>query len=85
MLRRRTQAIAHSRLLDQDTFYQVFIGDIQRSKHEVIIESPFITKKRLAVLIPTLCDAVDRGVCVIVNTKPLENLGLSAGQEHKNA
>lgn len=60
-----------SRLLGQDDFYQHFLHDVQAARREIVIESPFITVKRLRMLLPILESAVACGVDIIVNTKPL--------------
>jgi phosphatidylserine/phosphatidylglycerophosphate/cardiolipin synthase-like enzyme len=64
--------IASSRLYDQTSFYKAFLRDLERAQSRVVIESPFITSKRMAVLFPMLCKLRRRGVRVIVNTKPLD-------------
>jgi phosphatidylserine/phosphatidylglycerophosphate/cardiolipin synthase-like enzyme len=62
-----------SRLFDQDSFYPKFIEDIKYAQYEIIIESPFISMKRLNLLLPVLRTATRRGVKVIINTKqPVE-------------
>ena len=43
-----------SKLFNESTFYDTFTKDLNDSLHEVIIESPFITYRRLAQLLPTL-------------------------------
>jgi hypothetical protein len=43
-----------SRLYDQDTFYEAFIRDLGCCRDEVIIESPFITGKKMPVCFPFL-------------------------------
>ncbi len=60
-----------SRLFSQDKFYDAFSRDLRRAQERVIIESPFITVKRLNMLLPTLQRLRARGISVIVNTKPL--------------
>lgn len=62
----------NSKLYDQDNFYDAFLGDLKRTRSRVIIESPFITMKRLNKLIPVLRKLQGRGVHIIVNTKPLD-------------
>jgi phosphatidylserine/phosphatidylglycerophosphate/cardiolipin synthase-like enzyme len=57
-------------LYDQKSFYKAFIKDITSAKQRVVIESPFITSKRLNQLLPLLSKLVKRGVAVTVNTKP---------------
>lgn len=63
---------AANNLLDQNDFYLIFMDDIEKTRHELIIDSPFITHKRLSVLLPSICSAINRGVRVAVNTKPPE-------------
>lgn len=60
---------SESTLYDQDTFYKAFVRDLLHSKNEVIIESPFITAKRMNALLPVLAKLRSRGVNVIVNTR----------------
>lgn len=40
-----------SRLYDQDTFYNAFLHDLERVQSLVVIESSFITLKRMATSI----------------------------------
>jgi HKD family nuclease len=63
-----------SQLLNEETFYPKLIADLDDCLHEVIIESPFITNRRLSQLLPTLKKLKDRKARVIVNTRdPLEH------------
>lgn len=65
-----------SPLYDQDTFYKPFIRNLFSSKQEVIIESPFITKKRMDALLPVFEKLRRRGVRIIINTRnPVEHDG----------
>lgn len=61
-----------SSLYDQDTFYRPFERDLARARVCVIIESPFITTKRISRLLPIITKLCNRGVKVIINTKPLD-------------
>lgn len=59
---------------DQDSFYKAFEKDLLASRSNVIIESPFITTKRISVLMPALTRLVDRGVRITINTRnPIEH------------
>jgi len=58
-----------SKLYNEETFYKAFIKDLNDSMHEVIIESPFITNRRLSLLLPSLKKLKDRRVRVIINTR----------------
>lgn len=59
-------------LLDQSNFYRSLEKDLVRAQHEVIIESPFVSFRRLSYLLPTFRKLARRGVRIIVNTKPAE-------------
>lgn len=70
-------SLTYSKLYDQSTFYKAFLCDLRKAKTRVIIESPFITDKRMKLLFPTLKLLRHKGVRIIVNTKPLEEHTLS--------
>ncbi len=57
------------RMYDQTTFYKAFEKDLLLARDEVIIESPFITIKRINELLPILTRLRNRGVSVIINTR----------------
>ena len=59
----------NSSLFDESTFYQQFTRDLLYSKNEVVIESPFITAKRINKLAPTLRKLIYQGVKVYVITR----------------
>lgn len=61
-----------SRLYDQTSFYKAFLRDLERAQSHVVIESPFITKKRMILLSPILRRLRRRGVHIVINTKPFE-------------
>ena len=69
--------LTSSLLYDQTTFYNAFLRDLRIAKTLVIIESPFITKKRMDLLMPALSKLRSKGVRVIVNTKPFREHDLS--------
>jgi phosphatidylserine/phosphatidylglycerophosphate/cardiolipin synthase-like enzyme len=61
-----------SRLYDQNSFYKAFLCDLERAQSHVVIESPFITKKRMILLSPILQRLRIKGVHIVINTKPFE-------------
>lgn len=63
-----------STLFNEETFYQAFQKDLNKTTHEVVIESPFITNRRLALLLPLLQKLKDRRVRVIINTRDPKEL-----------
>lgn len=66
------EELLNSRLLDQDNFYATFEKDLAKATREVIIESPFISSRRLNHLLPTLRQLAYRRVHIVINTKPVE-------------
>src|SRR5476649_1651041 len=63
------EGLCSSILLDNRTFYPKFMRDIERCKCELIIESPFITAKRMNALYPSFRKLTKRGVRIVVNTR----------------
>lgn len=57
------------RMYDQETFYKAFEKDLLLAKDEVIIESPFITTKRINELLRIFTRLRNRGVAIIINTR----------------
>lgn len=73
----RTQGVHYEDLLtsclyNQDGFYKAFLADLKSAKNEVIIESPFITTRRINSLLPVFRQLVKRGKRIVINTKPLD-------------
>lgn len=58
-----------SQLHNQDTFYKAFLGDLSNCTDELVIESPFITSKRMEALLPILARLARRRVRITVNTR----------------
>lgn len=59
----------NSALFDNNTFYRAFERDLRRARQSVIIESPFITSRRMEHLLPILLKLRRKGVRVVVNTR----------------
>ena len=57
------------RMYNQDSFYRAFENDLVFAQDKVIIESPFITTKRINALLPILTDLRSRGVSITINTR----------------
>lgn len=64
-----TPELAHSKLFNEETFYPALMKDLKSCGSELIIESPFITSRRLDQLLPTLQKMKQRKVRIIVNTR----------------
>jgi phosphatidylserine/phosphatidylglycerophosphate/cardiolipin synthase-like enzyme len=58
-----------SKLLDEQSFYPAFMRDLKHCKREVIIESPYMTVRRVNTLLPILQKLTRKGVIVKVNTR----------------
>jgi len=67
--RRDNVSLLNSRLYNEQSFYPAFIADARRATESIIIESPFITYRRLGFLFPTLDKALRRGVSITINTR----------------
>lgn len=65
-------SLSSSQLYDQTSFYKAFLHDLKHAQSRVIIESPFITKKRMILLSPILQSLMIKGVHIVINTKPFE-------------
>lgn len=63
-----------SKLFDENTFYEALLKDLSKCQNEVIIESPFVTSRRLSKLIPVIKKLKERKVRIVIITKdPREN------------
>lgn len=66
-----------SGLFDQNTFYEAFLKDLHSCRSELIIESPFITTKRISAIFPKIERLRKRGIKIIINTRdPIEHEGI---------
>ncbi len=60
-----------SELFDEKDFYQSFVSDLLKTREEVIIESPFITTRRVGILLPIFQKLLQKGIKIhIVTRKP---------------
>ncbi len=60
-------------IFDKSNFYPVFSNDIIHAKHEILIVSPFVTKRRTQQIMRDLEPALAKKVKVIVVTRPAED------------
>ena len=68
-------ALIASELHDENTFYQAFTKDLLKCQQEVVIESPFITSKRMMFFRPLFQQLIDQGISVYVITRdPREHI-----------
>ena len=64
-----THELIGSRLLNEDSFYETLLKDLRKCRSELIIESPFITNRRLALLLPVLQKLKQQSVRIAINTR----------------
>lgn len=64
-----------SQLLNEDTFYPMFLKDLSKCQSELIVECPFVTYRRLSMLSPTLEELKARKVRVAINTRDPQTHG----------
>jgi prepilin-type processing-associated H-X9-DG protein len=67
-----TNGLIDSSLYNEDTFYARFASDLKNCRSEVIIESPFITNRRLDLLMPALQKLKSKHIRVTINTRDPE-------------
>lgn len=60
-------------IFDKGNFLPVYTNDIMNATREILIVSPFITKKRTMQMLERLEAAVQNKVTVIVVTRPVED------------
>lgn len=80
-IRQRTSddlsGLISSRLYNEQSFYEAFARDIKNTRGSLVIESPFITTRRLNALTPIFRKLLKRGVKITINTRdPIEHEGL---------
>ena len=76
--------LSDSSIFDETTFYKAFTKDLKKCRSEVIIESPFMTCRRVSQLLPTLKQLKKNRVKVIVNTRnPEEHDKLMCSEARK--
>ena len=62
------------KMFDEQSFYHAFEKDLYLARRNVIIESPFITLRRIDELLPVLTKLRRKGVAVTINTRnPIEH------------
>jgi phosphatidylserine/phosphatidylglycerophosphate/cardiolipin synthase-like enzyme len=68
-----------SKLFNEETFYPAFKKDLAQCRYEVLIESPFLTVRRINSLLPIFKKLRQQDVTIIVNTRdPREHDGYMA-------
>lgn len=75
----------NSALFDNNTFYKAFKRDLQRATQLVVIESAFITARRMEYLLPILAKLRRKGVSIVVNTRSPEEHNEEYAVQAENA
>lgn len=71
--RQTYQELHVSELFDEKGFYPAFTKDLKHCKRELVIESPFITNRRLSTILPELEKLSGKRVSILINTRdPIE-------------
>ena len=65
----RTITPIDSELHDESSFFSAFSKDFKAAKREVVIESPFMTKRRASELAPLCRRIIQKGVSVSIYTR----------------
>jgi superfamily II DNA or RNA helicase len=60
-------------IFDQTTFLPVYKNDLINAAREILIVSPFVTKRRVSQMLPFLCAAQERNVKTVVVTRPVDD------------
>jgi len=67
--RNRVDGLLGSKLYSEQSFYSALTNDLKRARSIVVIESPYITVKRIEMLLPILKRLRKKGVKLVINTK----------------
>lgn len=67
--RQKAENLLGSSLYNQSTFYKAFVRDLHVCSEELVIESPFITTKRIETLLPVFKKLRQRDVRIVINTR----------------
>lgn len=65
----------------EQTFYPAFLSDIDNANREVVIFSPFVTRRRLGMIADDIKSLVKRGVKVSIYTRPPQQMFDAADRE----
>ena len=60
-------------IFDKSNFLPVYVNDMANAVREILVVSPFVTRKRTVQMLPHLQTAVQRRVTVVVVTRPIED------------
>lgn len=69
LIKARNNDLVSSQLHDEKSFFAAFSKDFKLANHKVIIESPFMTKRRAQELAPLCRKSTNKGVLVTIYTR----------------
>ena len=58
-----------SKLYDENSFYSAFVKDIKKCRSELVIESAYMTSKRVQYLLPYFKELKKNRVRIVINTR----------------
>jgi len=64
--------LLRSKLYSEETFYTTFLKGLNKCRESVIIESPFMTTRRVSMLLPALIKLRKKAVKITINTRDPE-------------
>ena len=64
-----SQKLLTSHLYDEKAFYRAFLQDLRNAKRNIVIESPYLTERRVNYFMPLLRQLRKRKVNIRVNTR----------------
>ncbi|MFQ5628426.1 MAG: DEAD/DEAH box helicase family protein, partial [bacterium] len=74
---------AISSIFDNTNFYSVFHRDVQSARHEIVIVSPFLRKKRQAQMLSLVATTIQCGVKVTIVTRPESDFQATTRNAHR--
>jgi len=60
-------------IFDNRNFLPVYQNDLMNARREIVIVSPFVTKRRILQTLPLMRPALEKGVKVVVVTRPVSD------------
>lgn len=72
ILQRIQPATPDSKLYDENKFYEIFVRDLKKCHNELIIESAYMTTKRVHYLLPHFEKLKKSHIRVVINTRDPE-------------
>ena len=68
-MRANSNDLIRSKLYTDENFYKAFMSDLSKCTDEVLIKSPFMTTRRVRLLLPVLLRLRRKGVRITIHTR----------------